>query len=48
MGYFVRIIQASRAILWIRNAEFSEYLFLNEYEHTKGDFQTHYCRFKGD
>ena len=35
-------------ILWIKNTNFSEYRFLNGQEHICGDFQMHYCTFKGN
>ena len=34
-------------IMWIRNAKFSDYYFLNEHEHVWGEFQV-YCSFKRD
>ena len=52
IGYFVRKIQTSQVnnsiILWIRNVKFSYYRFLNKDEHLQGDFQMHYCTFKGN
>ena len=32
----------------INNYEIFIVLSFNEYEHIKGDFQMHYCTFKGD
>ena len=34
-------------IMWIRNAKYSDYCFINEHKHIYGDFHMHYCTFIG-
>ena len=50
IGYFVTNVKTSlvnNTTNTIRNTKFSQYRFLKEHEHIYGDFQLHYCAFKG-